>query len=142
MSDYILIDGDDVIFNPVFGVAAVVVKPGVINGSGKGTVKGKPLCIKGDEASVSVDNCDYIAGLFTIPGKGTLKINALGSGQIAQKTRNLGQSVLLKGTLFTAVFEVKIPAQQPGPPPVNDPTPQYAGGTGQFKTNNTLWKGL
>lgn len=142
MMDYILLDGDLVNFNPTFGAATVVVQPGTLSGSGSGTVKGKAMCVEGDEANVSVPGCAYTAGAFSTPGTGTLKIDSLGSDQIAQQTQIGGKAVLLKGSVFNAKFEVQSPAQQPSSPPVPDPTPQYAGGTGSFTTLNQTWQGL
>ena len=143
MSDFILIDGDLVLFNPTFGAATVVVQPGTLTGSGKGSFRGKPVCIDGDEGNVSVPGCTYIAGTYSIPGTGTLSIDALGGDQKASKTNSDGKPVLLKGSQFTAKFEVQAPAQQPpkGPsPPVPDSMPSYSG-NGSFQTTNTQWKG-
>jgi hypothetical protein len=117
MADFILLDGDKVIFLPAFGAATVIVQPGNLAGSGKGTVGGKKLCVEGDEKDVSVPGCSYIAGPYSIPGTGTLKIDALGGNQKAKKTACEGKKVLLKGSMFTAKFEVQSPAQQPPPPP-------------------------
>lgn len=142
MTDYILLDGDIANFNPTFGMAMVVVQPGSLAGSGDGIVAGKAMCVEGDEAKVSVLGCSYVAGAFTVPGTGTVKIDALGSDQIAQRTKIGGKAVLLQGTVFTAKFEVQSPAQQPSTPPVADPTPEYPGGTGRFITTNQTWRGL
>ncbi len=79
MTDYILLDGDIANFNPTFGMAMVVVQPGSLAGSGDGIVAGKAMCVEGDEAKVSVLGCSYVAGAFTVPGTGTVKIDALGS---------------------------------------------------------------
>lgn len=141
MLDYILVDGDIVNFNPTFGLATVVVRPGTLTASAVSKLRGKAMCVEGDEANVSVVGCAYIAGAFTIPGSGTLKIDALGSDQVARQTKVSGQPVLLKGTTFTAKFEVQIPAQQPSSPPVADPNIQYPGGTGSFMTMNQTWQG-
>ncbi|MEM9903561.1 MAG: hypothetical protein AAF921_00860 [Cyanobacteria bacterium P01_D01_bin.44] len=143
MSDFILIDGDMVTFNPAFGQATVVVQPGKLAGSGKGSVGGKALCIDGDEKDVSVPGCTYIAGPYSIPGTGTLKIDALAGNQKASKTKSGGKPVLLKGGMFTAKFEVQSPAQQPPPgpgSPIPDANTAYPG-NGTFQTTNTKWKG-
>lgn len=142
MTDFILVDGDIVNFNPTFGNATVTVKPGNLSGSSKAKVDSKPVCVEGDESNVSVPGCAYIAGNFSTPGTGTLKISALGGDQKAVKTKIGGKSVLLKGTQFTAQFEVQTPAQQPPPgpgSPTPDPVKQYVG-TGTFQTTNTKWK--
>jgi len=143
MEKLILIDGDKAIFLPTFGAAIVVPKPGKLEGSGPATLKGKKLCVKGDEGKVSVDDCVYMTPQYSIPGKGTLKIAALGSDQKAKKTKTGDKAVLLKGTKFTAKFEVKTPAKQPPPgpgSPIPDPTPQYSG-NGMFTTTNRIFKG-
>ncbi len=143
MSDYILIDGDLALFMPAFGMATVVVQPGMLRATGLAGQGGKRLCVEGDEKSVEVPGCMYITALHTIPGTGTLKIKALAPDQKARKTRSGGKAVMLKGSQFQAVFEVQTPAQQPPPgtsPPIPDPTPQYPG-QGQFQTTNFKSKG-
>ena len=52
MADQILIDTDRVIFTPMFGAATVVVKPGTLEGSGPATIKGKKVCVDGDETNL------------------------------------------------------------------------------------------
>ena len=142
MADFILIDGDQVVFMPAFGPAMVVVQPGNIPGSGPSTFQGKKVCVDGDEKQVSVPGCMYTAGAFSIPGTGTLKIAALAGDQKAQKTQTGGKKVLLKGKQFTAKFEVQTPAQQPSASgPVPDPSPEYGNGQGMFMTTNTKYKG-
>jgi hypothetical protein len=143
MSDFILIEGDKAVFMPNFGAAIVVVRPGDLKGSGPATIKGKKICIDGDEKQVSVSGCTYMTPQYCIPGTGTLKINALTSNQKASKTKTGGKAVLLKGTVFTAKFEVQSPAQQPPPgpgSPIPDSTVQYSG-QGMFDTTNTLFQG-
>ncbi len=143
MSDFILITGDKANFTPAFGLAIVVVKPGTLSGKGKTTLKGKKICVDGDEKNVSVPGCPYFTPIYSIPGTGTLKINALGGDQKAKKTQCGGKPVLLKGSNFTAKFEVQSPAQKPPTPvepPTPDATPQYTG-SGTFISTNTQWKG-
>ncbi len=142
MADFILIEGDTVSFLPSFGAAVVVPQPGKLEGSGPGTLKGKKLCVEGDEGNVSVAGCTYMTPQYCIPGSGTLKIASLAGDQKAKKTNTGGKAVLLKGKKFTAKFEVQSPAQQPAPPgpPIPDPTPQYSG-NGMFVNTNTHFKG-
>ncbi|WP_293086528.1 hypothetical protein [Moorena sp. SIO4A1] len=97
----------------------------------------------GDKKKGSVPSCMYTTPVYSIPGTGTLKIADLGADQKAQKTNSAGKPVLLKGSTFTAKFEVQNPAKKPptGPnPPIPDATPQYSG-TGTFITTNTKWRG-
>lgn len=143
MSDYVLIDGDQAIFMPNFEAAVVVVQPGEITGSGPDTVGGKAVCVEGDEDSVSVSDCVYIAGQYCIPGTGTLSIDSLASDQVAEITNSGGTPALLVGGQFTAKFEVANPAKQPpsGPgSPIPDSTSSYSG-QGMFVSTNTKRKG-
>ena len=136
MGDKVLTDGDTVVFLPAFSSAIVVVQPGRIPGSGPAAIGGKKICVDGDEARVSVPGCMYMTPSHPIPGVGTLKIATLAANQKARTTRTGGKPVLLKGSLFTARFEVQTPAQQPTPTgPVPDATPQYSG-QGQFMPIN------
>src|SRR6476660_2379823 len=142
MSDYAILDGDQAVFTPAFGAAVVVVRPGRMMASGMTSLMGKKVCLKGDETKVMVPGCTYITPVYSIPGVGTLKINALGGNQTSKRTKSGGRAVIVKGSTFTAVFEVQTPAQQPpkGPtPPVPDATPQYSG-NGSFITTNTKFK--
>ncbi len=143
MSDFILTAGDIVTFLPNFPPATVTVCPGVLMGSGKAKCGGKQICVDGDEKQVEIPGCPYVSGAFTIPGVGTLKIQELGQDQLATKTKCGGSKVMLKGTMFIAVFEVQTPAQQPPSPPPTppkpDPTPKYTG-QGMFSTTNLKWK--
>lgn len=143
MSDYILLEGDKANFLPSFGAAVVLVQPGDLKGSGPATLNGKKVCVDGDEKNVSVPGCSYMTPQYSIPGTGTLKIDALAANQVAQKTHTGGKATLLKGSSFTAKFEVQSPAQQPPPgpgSPIPDPSPQYSG-SGMFTTNNTKFRG-
>jgi len=133
MSDTVLLDGDQVLFMPMFGAAIVVVQPGRLRGSGPATVQGKKVCVDGDEAQVQVPGCTYMTASHPIPGTGTLKVLALAPDQRAQHCQTGGKPMLLKGGQFQAKFEVQSPAQMPAPPgpPVPDPVPLYTG-QGQF----------
>ena len=140
MADFILKDGDTVVFMPSFGSATVVVQTGTLSGSGPAEIGGSAMCVEGDEDQVSVPGCAYISGAFTIPGTGTLKISSLAQDQIATKTTTGNKAVLLKGGNFTAKFEVQSPAKVP--PTVNTPDPvtEYTG-SGSFITTNMDVKG-
>jgi hypothetical protein len=140
MSDHVIIDGDTATFMPNFAPATIIPVPGRITGSGPPTATGKPLCIDGDEGSVEVPGVVYMTPQYSIPGTGTLKIDALGSDQLSQVATVDGTALILKGSTFTAKLEVQSPAQQPAPPgpPVPDSTPSYTG-NGQFVTTNTLY---
>jgi hypothetical protein len=139
--DFIIVTGDQAMFSASFTPATVVPLPGLITGSGQATVNGAMACVQGDEASVQVPGVTYISPPFAIPGTGTLTISALGADQIAQKTTYVSKPAILKGSTFTALFSVMVPATQATPGgPVPDPAPMYMG-TGQFVTANTTSKG-
>lgn len=130
MSKLILIEGDKALFQPTFGAATVVVQPGTMQASGPATLGGKKICVDGDETQLEVPGCVYTTALHSIPGTGTLKIATLAADQKAKKTKTGGKAVLLKGSQFTALFEVQSPAKQPPPgpgSPVPDATPKYSG---------------
>lgn len=138
MGDFILAEGDKAIFDPAFGAAVVVVRPGDVKATGPATLGEKKLCVAGDEALVAVPGCVYTTASHSIPGQGTLKILALGGDQTAQKTSSGGKPVLLKGSKFQAKLEVQGPAKTPSGVP--DPAPMHAG-TGSFVTMNAKLQG-
>lgn len=140
--DYILLDGDQVLFQPMFGSATVVPQPGNIKGSGGASLSGTKVCIEGDEGSVQVAGVMYSTPVYSIPGTGTLLIDQLAANQIADHTHSNNKKVLLKGSQFTAKFQVQSPAQQPSPSgPVPDGTPLYSNGKGSFVSANTKFRG-
>ena len=139
MADLILLHGDLVNFQPNFALAVVVVRPGTLQGTGGATLSGKKVCVDGDEKQVSVPGCAYQAGAFSVPGVGTLKIQALAPNQKALKTKSGQKPVLLKGANFIAVFEVQTPAQMPPPASTPDPSPMYPG-SGSFVTTNVKFR--
>lgn len=129
MDNYI-VAGDQAIFMPAFGQAIITPIPGVmVSSATKTMVTKKPVCLDGDEKKVVVSGVAYISGSFVIPGVGTLTIQQLGGDQKSMKTKIEGKAPILKGTMFTAKFQVMTPAQQPNPPapPVPDPVPTYMG---------------
>ena len=142
MGDFILLDGDIANFIPAFGPAVVVVQPGKLRGAGPATQNGTKVCVDGDESSVEVPGCMYVAPPYVIPGVGTLKIDKLAGDQVAKHTRSGGTPVMLKGSMFDAKFEVQSPAQQPAPPgpPVPDSSTSYSG-KGSFVTFNMKFTG-
>jgi hypothetical protein len=141
MADFILVTGDMVMFNPAFGPAVIVPVPGTLAGSGRYSIGGKPVCVDGDEGKVMVSGVTYMSPAFPTPGVGMLTIDALGGDQKAQKTNSGGKPVLLKGSTFTAKFQVMTPAQLPTPGgPQMDASPEYSG-TGMFVTTNVQVKG-
>ncbi|MBL3655536.1 hypothetical protein [Fulvivirga sediminis] len=136
MPDQIIIDKDIVVFTPVFGNAVVAVKPGVIRGTGKTTIKGKPVCVKDDIKQVSVTNCAYVAGVF-VGGFGTLKIKKLQGKQLTKKVSSGGKEIILKGSIFEAEFQVTIKAKDPATTNP-DPMSTYKGFGKFLPVNKTI----
>jgi hypothetical protein len=137
--DTIIINGDQVVFTPLFGSAIVSVQPGIMEGTGETTIKGESVCIEGDEKNVEIPNCSYIVPPFVIPGMGTLKIQQLAPNQVTQKVTSGGNGVIVRGGTFIAVFEVSSQAKQPPPSSAPDPMPKHMG-QGQFIPTNTKIK--
>ncbi len=146
MLDIALVNGDYAIFDNLLvgGMVTAPIPPGRIRGSSNATINKQKVCVEGDEDSVIVPNCPYIAGSFVIPGMGTFKIKRVNVNhdQIATKTNIGKKAVLLKGSLFEAVFTVDTPAQQPNPPAPNtlDQVQKQYKGTGRFQSFNTRYK--
>ncbi|MFK7787443.1 MAG: hypothetical protein AB8B56_20130 [Crocinitomicaceae bacterium] len=134
--DIIIMDGDQVSFIPAFVGALVSVQPGKITASGETTIKGKKVCIEGDEKSVVVTGCAYMTPQLPVPGSGTLKIQALGGDQITKKIKSGNKGVIVRGSTFDAVFEVIQPATLPGTPPVLDAVNAKYSGEGMFISSN------
>ncbi len=141
MSDFIIQTGDTVQFQPNFGAAIVTVAPGVMTGTGaRCLVTKKPICVFGDEKAVMVPGCPYMAGPYSVPGVGMLKILALAPNQQAMRTKSTGKPVILKGQMFDAVFQVMAPAMMPPTASTPDPVPMYMG-KGMFITTNIRVRG-
>ena len=129
-------------FEPAFGPAMVVVKPGEMKGAGKkkGNVKGVEICVVGDEKKVKVPGCLYTAGAFSVPGTGSLFIKMLQPDQKAMKVKVGGKPAILKGKKFIAEFKVLSPALTPPPANQADPLKSYLG-NGAFVSTNVTHKG-
>lgn len=139
MSDYILINGDQAIFEVNFQAATVAVRPGTLTASGPATFSSINICVVGDEKSVVVPGCVYSTPTFTTPGSGTITIKKLNDDQVADKTFSRTIPVMLKGSKFQALFTVNDPASDPLE--FQDPVPDYDG-TGSFETTNGKFKGF
>jgi hypothetical protein len=138
--DFVIITGDQAIFDPAFAPATVAASPGVITGSAREKVNGLAACAEGDEATVVVAGAVYFTPSFPIPGAGTLTIESLGPDQKAKKAKSSSRALILKGSKFRARFQVAAPAQVTTPTGTTpDPTPIYSG-TGSFVTKNARVK--
>lgn len=142
MADYILIEGDKADFSSAFTTVGLTISHpnGLtvdLKAGGKATLGGKKVCVQGDEKKAIISGCMYKTPFHTVDGSGNLKIEALAPDQQARKTKSDGKPVLLKGSLFTAMFEVLTPAQTPQG--IAAPAVPYTG-NGRFTTNNNKWK--
>jgi hypothetical protein len=135
MADFVLVEGDQVIFLPTFGPAQVLVQPGRLRATGP-TLEKKRACVEADARDVAVVGCPYVTATHSIPGVGTLKIDRLAPDQTS-RTKYEGWRVLLRGSRFVARFEVQTPALSPSPasPPLPDPMRRYLG-SGTFLSAN------
>ncbi len=134
--DFVILSGDQAVFNAAFTPAVIVPLPGVITGSAQSKSSGPTACVVGDEGSVQVPGVAYTSGAFTVPGVGMLTIFALGPDQQAVQGKSGGKPFILKGSTFRAKLQVLAPASNRGGP---DPVPVYFG-SGQFVTKNTVFK--
>ena len=137
MADRIVIDGDQVTFQPTFALAQVTVAPGIISGTGK-SVAGQPICVEGDEKSVKVIGCMYITPQFPVPGMGTIRIDKLAIDQLSILTKDQGKKIITRGSgYFMAKFEVLTPATNP-PTAGTDAMTSYPGSGNFISTNSKV----
>ena len=142
MSDFVILNGDQAMFDASFSGATVIAPPGTMSGTGRASVNGSTVCVEGDEASVIVAGVVYMTPVYSIPGTGTLRITSLGSDQLSENGSSDGRKLIVKGGTFQAELSMTSPAMQPQPPPsspIPDSTPTYSG-TGSFITTNTVTK--
>lgn len=122
MSNYIVVDGDQLKFDHMFGINTVTpdTTP-VIRGSGEATVEDKKISILGDEIKVSVP-AHYTSTDYPNPGTGSITIVSLaGDQQVPFATAET--SVIVVGSQFTAAFTPEVPASgDKGPDPVTAPS--------------------
>lgn len=131
--DFVLLTGDQALFDASFPPVTVIAPPGTITGSGRSMINGVTVCVQGDETTVVVAGAAYVAPGFAMPGVGILTITGLAPDQVSTKDQSGGRPVLLKGGQFTAQLQVVGPASNPVGPP--DSVPVYTG-TGTFVTVN------
>lgn len=129
MSNMVVIDGNELKFNPLFGPNTVTpIPPLRISGSGEASIGDKKICILGDEKKVSI-SATYTKTTHQIPGKGTLTITQLAPDQRADFA-TAQTAVIVVGSQFTAQFKPEAPAMDPQIG--EDPDKSTAPGTGQF----------
>ncbi len=120
------LDKDKVMCFPIFGKAIVFVRPGKFKASGEMKIKGKKVCISGDEANIEIADCGYISPPFIVPGKGSFEFK-LGSDQEAKKVKNK-EMLIIRGTFMDVTFKPSSPAKMPpNAGGASDPAPEYKG---------------
>ncbi|MCG1040899.1 MULTISPECIES: hypothetical protein [Burkholderiaceae] len=133
MSDWIVVDNDPVMFEPMFGNRVVtVIGPVVIRGTGGATIDGRRICIVGDEKKVQAQ-ATYIAGPF-VGGQGRVMILQLLPNQQAPLCTT-GAPMIIKGQQFSARFIPTVPATNSSGAP--DPMMPSIG-KGRFITTQLL----
>jgi hypothetical protein len=129
MSNYIVLDGDEVKFDNMFGNNFVrPVKDLFISGHGNATIKNKRICVLGDEKTVSVV-ATYTSTVFPVFGTGTITISKLAAEQIIDSA-TADTAIIVVGTKFSALFTVSTPASNNATSATDTVAEVY--GTGQF----------
>ena len=97
------------------------------------------ICLEGDELPPILRSPQpYTAPPFVTPGTGLVSVRITPTNKTLQ-TKN-GKAILIKGTPFTAEFQVVVPAMQPTPGgPVPDPVAKKPG-IAEFITTNVTVK--
>lgn len=128
MSNYIVVDGDSLKFDPQFGINTVTPTGSpTISGSGEATIEDKKLCILGDEKKVSVP-ASYFSAAYPVQGTGKITIVSLGADQQALFA-TAQTPLIVVGSQFTALFTPEKPASNDKGP---DPAPAPSTGSGTF----------
>lgn len=136
MSAKIVVTGDTAEF-PANCFPGAITDPmsAPMTGTAKFKVGGKLACLAGDEKSV-VLACKYTTATFTIPGAGTVTIQALVPPQQSQVATSSKLAALLASGKFIAKLQVTAPASVVvSGATQTDPLVTYVG-QGEFKTNN------
>jgi hypothetical protein len=138
VADFVLKTGDMLqVTVPPPAVVPMLVAPVPLIGTGApNLVNSMTICVQGDELPpVLRVPLPYVSPPFVTPGMGTLTL-ILTPANLTLRTSVGGKPALIKGTPFTAIFNVTVPAMQPTPVgPVPDPLVSKPG-TAQFITTN------
>lgn len=104
---------------------------------------GPPICLEGDQIPPTVRvPMPYTSPPFVTPGVGTLQLVIVPPVNLTVQTTSEGKSILLKGTVFNAIFQVETPAMQPTPAgPVPDPLLVKPGIAEYIVTNTSVLAG-
>ncbi|MCC8375096.1 MULTISPECIES: hypothetical protein [Photorhabdus] len=112
MSKQLVVDGDTLLFEPLFGNRQVtLVGPAIIRGSGHAKIQGKKIVIVGDEKKIQLQ-AQYITPIHPVPGMGMVTIAQLDASQTINFCRSLA-TVIVVGQQFIARFTPSQPANNP-----------------------------
>ncbi|KOY61545.1 hypothetical protein [Photorhabdus heterorhabditis] len=121
MSKQLVVDGDILLFEPLFGNRQVIILgPATIRGSGHAQIRGKKIVIVGDEKKVQFQ-AQYITPSHPIPGMGMVTIAQLDASQQVNFCRS-PVTVIIVGQQFTARFTPSQPATSQAGPDVTAPS--------------------
>ncbi|WP_387465116.1 hypothetical protein [Photorhabdus sp. RM323S] len=116
MSKQLIVDGDSLLFEPLFGNRQVTILGlATIKGSGHAQIQGKKIAIVGDEKKVQLQ-AQYITPSHPIPGMGTVTIAQLDTSQQVNFCLST-DAVIVVGQQFTARFTPSQPANNPSAGP-------------------------
>jgi hypothetical protein len=135
MTSMVVVEGDAMVFEPMFGQRQVVLdEPAMMPGSGEATIEQRRVCVVGDEKRIQWQAQYFIPG-YT-PGTGIVSIETLDSSQMAPCVTS-GAPLILMGQRFVARFTPMVPAALSSPPNTPDSMAPSMGG-GQFMPQQTL----
>ncbi|KER04709.1 hypothetical protein LGZ99_00995 [Photorhabdus temperata] len=116
MSKQLVIDGDILLFEPLFGNRQVTILGlATIRGSGHAQIQGKKIVIVGDEKKVQFQ-AQYITPSHPIPGMGMVTIAQLDTRQQVNFCRS-PVTMIVVGQQFIARFTPSQPANNPSTGP-------------------------
>ncbi|MBS9431068.1 hypothetical protein [Photorhabdus hainanensis] len=116
MSKQLVVDGDTLLFEPLFGNRqATILGPATIRGSGHAQIQGKKIVIVGDEKKVQFQ-AQYITPSHPVPGMGMVTIAQLDASQLVNFCRSPA-TVIVVGQQFIARFTPSQPANNPSSGP-------------------------
>ncbi|MQL47146.1 hypothetical protein GEA64_03685 [Photorhabdus khanii] len=116
MSKQLIVDGDSLLFEPLFGNRQVTILGlATIRGSGHAQIQGKKIVIVGDEKKVQLQ-AQYITPTHPILGMGMVTIAQLDASQQVNFCRS-PITVIVAGQQFTARFTPTQPANNPSTGP-------------------------
>lgn len=131
MSDQLVVQGDMIKLDPMFGPMLVNAPLAPIAAMVLTNIGSKAICVMGDEKMVQITGT-YTKANFVTPGMGTAKIMGLAPNQPQPWLQVGSKPALCKGAQFQVLFTPMMPALDPS---TGTPDPMApAMGTGTFIT--------